>query len=146
MKQISTHTMFILGAFIVMTNSLQALTITSSAFKQGGRIPNRYTCLDKEENSSIPFNLKTIPAGTKSLAWIFDDPDAPKGTWTHWVVFNVPPMQEIIENVDIKKLGGTIGTNSWQQPTYGGPCPPSGTHRYYLKVYALDVSKLNLTS
>ena len=81
--------------------------------------------------------IEDIPEGTKSLALIMDDPDAPMGTWVHWVVWNIPPDVSTIPE-DWNAAGCEVGLNSWRKNEYGGPCPPSGTHRYYFKLYALD--------
>lgn len=117
------------------TARMEKLTITSPAFAAGGAIPARYTC--DGEDISPPLAIGTIPSGTKSLALIMDDPDAPMGTWVHWVVWNLPPQtREIQENR--LPAGASQGKNSWNRNSYGGPCPPSGTHRYFFKLYALD--------
>jgi len=117
-----------------------AITITSAAFTEGGMIPREYTCDGKD--ISPPLAWTGAPEGTRSLAIICDDPDAPMGTWVHWVLFNVPatadelpqgiPPDRILEN------GARHGINDFGKLGYGGPCPPGGTHRYYFKVYALD--------
>ena len=117
-----------------------AITVTSSAFKEGGMIPAKYTC--DGNNSSPPLNWQQPPQGTKSFAQISDDPDAPVGTWVHWVMWNIPAeTNQLPENVPPKKElsdGSKQGITDFGRPGYGGPCPPSGTHRYYFKVYALD--------
>jgi Raf kinase inhibitor-like YbhB/YbcL family protein len=116
------------------------MKLTSPAFSEGVLIPAQYTCAG--DDSSPPLAWNDIPSGAKSLALIADDPDAPVGTWVHWVVFNLPVtaggLPEGIK--DEKQLpGGSVqGTNSWRRTGYGGPCPPSGTHRYFFKLYALD--------
>lgn len=118
----------------------EKMQITSSAFTEGNMIPAKYTCDGKD--ISPPLEWKDIPAGTKSLAIINDDPDAPVGTWVHWVIYNIPPnMTKLDENVKPEKEsknGMRQGNNDWPRIGYGGPCPPSGTHRYYFKLYALD--------
>lgn len=115
------------------------LAIQSPAFVHEMPIPKKYTCQGEDINP--PLNIEGIPKGTKSLVLIMDDPDAPHGTWDHWIVWNLPPQEEIPEN---SVPGGAVqGKNSWGRNDYGGPCPPSGTHRYYFKLYALD-DKLNL--
>ena len=121
------------------------IKITSTAFDEGGMIPRRYTC--DGEDVSPPLAWTGVPEGTKSLALICDDPDAPVGTWVHWVLFNLPaginglpanvPSDKVIEN------GGRHGMNDFRKFGYGGPCPPGGTHRYYFKLYALD-TEINL--
>jgi Raf kinase inhibitor-like YbhB/YbcL family protein len=115
--------------------------ITSAAFTEGSMIPAKYTC--DGQDISPPLEWRDIPAGTKSFALICDDPDAPMGTWVHWVVYNIPPnINKLDENVKPEKEfkdGMRQGSNSWPRIGYGGPCPPSGTHRYYFKLYALDM-------
>lgn len=123
------------------------INITSQSFAEGDMIPKRYTC--DGENVSPPLAWTLPPIGMKSYALICDDPDAPMGTWVHWVLFNLPadskelheniPPQEILEN------GAKHGINDFRKIGYGGPCPPSGTHRYYFKMYALDI-ELDLES
>ena len=117
---------------------LQELKVKSSAFEHNGLIPRKYTCDGNDVNP--PLTIEGIPEGTESLALTIDDPDAPMGTWDHWVVWNIPPhTQEIRE----KSVPGVEGMNDFRRNSYGGPCPPGGTHRYFFKVYALD-TKLNL--
>jgi Raf kinase inhibitor-like YbhB/YbcL family protein len=112
----------------------------SPAFKDGDLIPDKYTC--DGINISPPLNWTDPPSGTKSFALINDDPDAPIGDWVHWIVFNIPPeVRELIEAASSKKLLSKEcieGLNDFRRNNYGGPCPPSGTHRYYFKLYALD--------
>lgn len=108
------------------------LIIGSTAFEPGGFIPDRYTC--KGENVNPAITIENIPAGTKSLTLIVDDPDAAGGTFDHWITWNIRPMEMIIENT----VPGVEGKNSFGKTKYQGPCPPAGTHRYYFKVYALD--------
>ena len=116
------------------------MKLTSSAFSEGALIPVQYTCAGGD--FSPPLAWSDLPAGAKSLALIADDPDAPVGTWVHWVAFNLPVTgRGLPEGIkDEKRLsgGGIQGTNSWRRSGYGGPCPPSGTHRYFFKLYALD--------
>jgi Raf kinase inhibitor-like YbhB/YbcL family protein len=117
-----------------------AVTITSAAFTEGGMIPKEYTCDGRD--ISPPLAWTGVPEGTKSIAIICDDPDAPMGTWVHWVLFNLPaaadglpqdiPGDKVLEN------GARHGINGFRRFGYGGPCPPGGTHRYYFKLYALD--------
>ena len=116
---------------------MRNLVVTSPAFVDGEYIPSKYTCDGDDVNP--PLNIRGIPEGTKSLVLIVDDPDAPIGTWVHWVVWNIPPKGEIGED----SVPGTEGLNDFRKHSYGGPCPPSGTHRYFFKVYALD-TKLDL--
>ena len=118
------------------------MKLTSPVFSEGALIPAQYTCTGGD--FSPPLTWSDIPAGAKSLALIADDPDAPAGTWVHWVAFNLPVTGHgLPEGIkDTKRLpdGGIQGTNSWQRIGYGGPCPPSGTHRYFFKLYALDTT------
>jgi Raf kinase inhibitor-like YbhB/YbcL family protein len=117
-----------------------SIQITSSAFSEGGNIPRLYTCDD--QNASPPLVWTGAPTNTVSLALIMDDPDAPSGTWVHWVLYNLPPSLTRIEQG--KNGGGTDGKNDFNKLGYGGPCPPRGSnHRYYIKIYALDI-KLDL--
>jgi Raf kinase inhibitor-like YbhB/YbcL family protein len=121
-----------------------ALEITSSAFENGGAIPTRYTC--EGQDISPPLAWRGAPAGTKSLVLIVDDPDAPdpkapRMTWVHWVLVNLPPEATgLAEAVSPGALpAGTVeGLNDWKRTGYGGPCPPIGRHRYFHKLYALD--------
>jgi hypothetical protein len=113
------------------------LIVKSSAFENNKLIPSKYSC-DGEEISP-PITVEGIPPQTKTVALILDDPDAPRGTFDHWIVWNIPPTGKIAEN----SVPGTQGLNSASQQTYIGMCPPSGTHRYFFKVYALD-TKLDL--
>jgi len=113
------------------------MKITSPDFENNGHIPPKFTCQGEDINP--PLLIDGIPEGTKTLALIVDDPDAPMGTWIHWVVFNIPVVSKIEENT----IPGKQGSNDFGRKDYGGPCPPSGTHRYFFKIYALD-SKLNL--
>jgi len=117
---------------------VKELIIKSSAFINNGPIPTRYTCDGEDVNP--PLSIQGIPQGTQSLALTVDDPDAPMGTWDHWIVWNISPSDEIEENA----VPGAEGINDFRKHSYGGPCPPSGTHRYFFRVYALD-TKLNLS-
>ncbi len=108
------------------------LGISSTAFQAKGKIPSRYTC--EGEDINPPLDIENIPPKAKSLAVIMEDPDAPGGTWTHWVVWNIPITHHIKEN----EVPGEQGMNDFRRLGYGGPCPPSGNHRYFFKVYALD--------
>jgi Raf kinase inhibitor-like YbhB/YbcL family protein len=118
-----------------------SITLTSSAFTNGQSIPSKYSCLGREV--SPPLEWSEPPAGTKSFALIMDDPDAPIGTWVHWVVFNIPASSRGLSEAATFKDGSVQGTTSFRDNKYGGPCPPSGTHRYFIKLYALD-TVLNL--
>jgi len=108
------------------------MQITSPAFAHNESIPKKYTCQGEDINP--PLTISDIPQGTVSLTLIHDDPDAPMGTWDHWLIWNIKPVAEIKEN----SVPGTQGKNSSGKSCYGGPCPPSGTHRYFFKLYALD--------
>ena len=121
-----------------------ALALTSPVFNQDGAIPKLYTCQDKNISPALAWS--GLPAGTKSLALIVDDPDAPdpaapKMTWVHWVLYNIPTSATgLAEAVAPAALpsGTREGTNDWKRTGYGGPCPPIGRHRYFHKLYALD--------
>lgn len=123
------------------------LQITSSAFDHNGMIPKKYTC--DGEDISPQLSWSGAPEGTKSFALINDDPDAPMGTWVHWVLYDLPPsINELSENMPKDKTlsnGAKQGITDFKNIGYGGPCPPSGIHRYFFKLYALD-TKLNLES
>jgi len=119
-----------------------AFELTSSAFKNGSAIPSKYTC--DGTDVSPPLSWSGVPAGTKSLALITDDPDAPVGTWVHWVMWNIPAnptsLKEGLEKNAALADGTKQGISDFKRPGYGGPCPPSGTHRYMFKLYALDTT------
>ena len=117
------------------------MIISSPAFSNNSPIPKKFTCQGEDSNPALI--IENIPAGTKSLALIVDDPDAPMGTWVHWVVFNIHPDNLSRYEIKEKTVPGIQGINDFQQLNYGGPCPPSGTHRYFFKIYALD-NDLNL--
>ncbi len=110
----------------------KVLHLTSAAFGDKGNIPSEYTCDGTDVNP--PLEIGAIPLEARSLALIFEDPDAPSGTWLHWLVWNIPILQHIYEN----DIPGEQGLNDFGRNDYGGPCPPSGTHKYIFKVYALD--------
>lgn len=114
---------------------MSELFITSPAFPHDGMIPKRYTC--DGADVSPPLSIGDVPEKTRSLALIVDDPDAPMGTWVHWVVWNIGAgTTEIPENT--VPPGALQGRNDFGKQKYGGPCPPSGTHRYFFKLYALN--------
>ena len=117
------------------------LTISSSAFANGGMIPSQYTC--DGANISPPVQWSGLPAAAKTFAIIVDDPDAPAKTWVHWVVYDLPAnTTQLTENIAQGKTlgsGGKQGTSDFKKIGYGGPCPPGGTHRYFFKLYALDI-------
>ena len=114
------------------------LIVKSPVFENNQSIPKKYSCDGEEVNP--PLTIEGIPSATKALALIVDDPDAPRGTFDHWLVWDIPPTGKIEEN----SVPGTQGVNSAGQTAYVGMCPPSGTHRYFFKVYALDIM-LNLS-
>ncbi len=120
---------------------MMKLIISSSELADGGTIPARYTC--DGENISPSISWSKAPPGTQSLVLIVDDPDAPVGTWVHWVLFNIPSsLRGLPEKV--APVVGVQGQNDFRNLGYGGPCPPKGKpHRYFFKVYALDIN-LNL--
>lgn len=111
---------------------IQNIKIFSSAFESNGTIPKRYTC--KGENINPPLEFEGIPEETESLVLIMDDPDAPMKTFTHWIVWNIEPVAKIDED----SIPGVEGINDFRKIGYGGPCPPSGTHRFFFRVYALN--------
>ena len=117
------------------------MKIYSSAFQDSGQIPSKFTA--DGINISPPLGWKFIPDGTQSLALICDDPDAPAGTWVHWVIVNLPPhtsaLQEGISPVPVLPDGTRQGKNDFGKTGYSGPAPPGGAHRYFFKLYALDV-------
>jgi Raf kinase inhibitor-like YbhB/YbcL family protein len=119
-----------------------SMNITSSAFAQNGSIPKQYTCEGKD--ISPPLTWSGAPANAKSLVLIVDDPDAPdpaapRMTWVHWVVYNLPPSSTgLPEAVKTLPASALDGLNDWERTGYGGPCPPIGRHRYFHKLYALD--------
>lgn len=107
------------------------MKITSSAFQQGGNIPSKFSC--DGPNTNPPFQMSDVPPEAKSLVLIVDDPDAPSGLFTHWAVWNISPQTNTI--AEGTTLKGGQGTNDFGRSGYGGPCPPSGTHRYYFKIF-----------
>jgi Raf kinase inhibitor-like YbhB/YbcL family protein len=117
------------------------MKLLSLAFSEGGMIPARYTCDDVNISPSLAW--EGAPDNTKSFALIVDDPDAPAGIWVHWVLFNIPPhIHNLAENVLHDKVlpnGALQGMNDFRKIGFGGPCPPGGTHRYYFKLYALNM-------
>jgi len=109
--------------------------ISSSAFENNGMIPPEYTC--DGSDISPPLTISDVPKEAKSLVIIMDDPDAPMGTFTHWVVWNISPQKT--QFVKGEKISFPQGKTSFGSKSYGGPCPPRGTHRYFFKLYALDL-------
>lgn len=117
------------------------MKLTSPAFVHNGEIPSRHTC--EAEDLSPPLAWTDVPAGTRSLALIVDDPDAPdpaapQRTWVHWVVLDLPPTSTALPEAGALPAGARNGMNDWKRTEYGGPCPPIGRHRYFFKLYALD--------
>ena len=117
------------------------MLLTSLVFQHNATIPRDFTCQGQDINPAL--TIANIPVHAKSLALIVDDPDAPMGTWVHWVVFNVPAPSDGKLTIKENSIPGTQGWNDFGRIHYGGPCPPSGTHRYFFKAYALD-TQLNL--
>ena len=123
---------------IHISETVKTLTVTSEAFVAHSYIPSKYTC--DGENINPPLSIHEIPKTTKSLVLLVEDPDAKAGNWIHWVVWNIKPLGEILE----KSVPGIEGMNDFRKRHYCGPCPPSGLHRYFFKVYALEtLLKLN---
>lgn len=122
--------------------SASAMRLESSAFASGGAIPARHTC--DGTDVSVPLAWSGVPASAKTLALVVEDPDAPGETFTHWVLYNLPATtQSLAEHVPTDPTlpsGAQQGRNDFGNVGYGGPCPPSGTHRYYFKLYALDAA------
>ncbi len=116
------------------------ITLTSPAFPDGDQIPERHTC--DGADLSPPLAWSGVPDGTRSLALVCEDPDAPRGTWTHWLLYRIPPdvraLPEWVPTRPELDDGSRQGTNDFGAVGYGGPCPPSGTHRYVFTLYALD--------
>jgi Raf kinase inhibitor-like YbhB/YbcL family protein len=127
------------------SGAAMALTLSSSAFGPGSKIPSKYTC--EGDDVSPPLSFNGVPQGAKSLALVLDDPDAPdpkapKRVWVHWVVYNLPPDAKGLPE-DARRAGlpegAASGVNDSKQAAYNGPCPPIGRHRYFHKLYALDI-------
>ena len=119
---------------------MEKITITSPAFREGEKIPSEHTCDGADR--SPPIEWSGVPANAQSLVLIADDPDAPGGDWVHWLVYDLPPsltqLPAGIPEGGRLSVGGSQGRTGFGAVGYGGPCPPSGTHRYFFKVYALD--------
>jgi len=130
--------MFIIIPSIIFPEAkdMGTLKLSSPAFKHNDSIPSKYTCDGADINP--PLVIESVPSSAKSLVLVVDDPDAPAGNWVHWVVWNIDPTtKEIRENTF--PSGALQGINDFRKHDYGGPCPPSGTHRYFFKLYALDM-------
>lgn len=139
MSKILSSFSFLLLIFLsyVCYGNAMSLALKSPAFNNGGYLPEQYTCDGTDR--SPPLVWENSPASTQSFVLIMDDPDAPMGVWTHWVLFNIPArINAWPENLQNLPPGTQTGKNSWQRNQYNGPCPPSGTHRYFFKLYALD--------
>ncbi len=140
-KKIPLSLLLFLIAFFIHGGAM-ALTLTSSAFTQGGQIPSQFTCDGVDYSPQLSW--KDVPTNTQSFVLTMDDPDAPAGTWDHWILYNIPATtHELAENIQQLPPGTQIGSNSWRHTSYNGPCPPDREHRYFFKLYALD-AKLNL--
>jgi Raf kinase inhibitor-like YbhB/YbcL family protein len=131
------------GSVMVQPEAHRKMGLSSNAFKDGQPIPSEYTCDDK--NISPPLRWTGAPEGTKSLALIVDDPDSPTGVWTHWIVFNIPAdssdLPEDAAKSNMIPASVKEGLNDFKKIGYGGPCPPAGKlHRYFFKVFALDIT------
>ena len=123
---------FIFGLVATPQAKAEEMKILSPEFGDNEYIPREFTCQGKDVNPALI--IEGIPDKTKTLALIVDDPDAPVGTWVHWVVFDMPVVSRIEED----SVPGIQGSNDFGRKDWGGPCPPSGTHRYFFKIYALD--------
>jgi hypothetical protein len=137
--------LLVIAALPVHGEDVPMFSITSTAFADGGGIPAKYTC--DGDDVSPPLAWSGVPAGAASLVLIVEDPDAPdpvapKRTWVHWVLYDLPPESSgLSQGVDPSALppGTLAGRNDWQRTGYGGPCPPIGRHRYFFKLFALDI-------
>ena len=130
-----------LCVLLLSSTTLTPLIITSDAFTHKQPIPKKYTCQGKNVSPMLAWD--NIPKQTKSFVLICDDPDAPGGTWVHWVLYDLPAIRSrLSQNTNINKKH--TGSNSWGNAAYGGPCPPSGTHHYFFKLYALSIPTIGL--
>jgi len=142
--QNAVKTPFFLLIFIFMASISKSQTssnfkLISSAFEEGKPIPAKYTC--DGANIPPPLSWSGVTEKTKSYAIIMDDPDAPMGTWVHWVIYNIPgTVTSLEEKKSVAEIKAIEGLNSWNEKGYNGPCPPGGTHHYNFKLYALDKS------
>lgn len=140
MKQRATWlTIAVVLGFPLVSNGAEQMKVTSSAFGEGQSIPGKFTC--DGPDTSPPLKIDGVPADTKALVLIVDDPDAPGRLFNHWLVWNIDPRTSSI--AEGKAPGGVQGQNDFGKTGYGGPCPPSGSHRYFFRIFALD-QPLNL--
>jgi Raf kinase inhibitor-like YbhB/YbcL family protein len=139
MKPTSFALAIFIGTILNM-NAASSISVTTPAFQAGGDIPAKFTCNGANVNPELKIN--GVPNEAKSLVLIVDDPDAPHGLFTHWILWNIDPKTTNIGE-NSAPVGGVQGTNDFGKRNYGGPCPPSGTHRYFFKILALD-TKLDL--
>jgi Raf kinase inhibitor-like YbhB/YbcL family protein len=149
MKRVSPHRnsrlagiLFAIALLILWGNAAMAMALSSPAFQQNSHIPSKYTC--EGEDISPPLAWEGVPDGAKSLVVIIDDPDAPdpkapKMGWVHWIVYNLPPDTKSLPEARLPQ-GTLLGLNDFKKNEYGGPCPPIGRHRYFHKLYALDIT------
>ncbi len=142
MKYRVVFIIFITSSILLVSNVVgkelqkkDLLIVSSPVFENNGSIPGKYSC--DGANVNPPILIENVPNGTKSLTLIVDDPDAPVGIWVHWVLWNINPETKEIKENSVPK-GAQQGMNDFRKHNYGGPCPPSGTHRYFFKLYALD--------
>jgi Raf kinase inhibitor-like YbhB/YbcL family protein len=134
-KLISTGAaVILLAAIAAFAAETARMKITSSAFHEGGNVPSKFTC--EGSDTSPPLQITGVPSGAQSLVLIADDPDAPSGVFTHWLIWNISPTTNSISEGNAPK--GVHGTNDFGKSGYKGPCPPSGMHKYSFKVFALD--------
>ena len=131
---VSGAALVLLAAIASFAAERARMKIASSAFQEGGNIPKKFTC--DGSNTSPPLQITGVPSEARSLVLIVDDPDAPSGLFTHWLIWNIPPQISSISEGSAPK--GVHGTNDFGKSDYKGPCPPPGTHRYSFKVFALD--------
>jgi hypothetical protein len=131
-------TVLVVISFLLLVScasSPNTMQLTSPALKNNDIVPAKFTCQGEDINPTLSWS--DLPAGTVSLALIVDDPDAPAGTWTHWTIWNIDPALGGIKENTVP-AGAVEGLTSWDNTGWQGPCPPSGSHRYYFKLYALD--------
>jgi Raf kinase inhibitor-like YbhB/YbcL family protein len=145
MKHTASPLALVIAGALARGGMAMAFTLTSSSFAPNGAIPVKHTCEGDDVSPALAWS--DVPSGTRSLALVVDDPDAPdpkapRMTWVHWVLYGIPASAAgLAEGADTARLppGTRRGQNDWKRPGYGGPCPPVGRHRYFHKLYALDV-------